>query len=426
MRILQLSTHTTLIPQHGGKLRSHHVARVLEHEGFELQRLAFCHRVGDDVDDPREPIIDIRAMPFWENGEFDAYGPCRFRLSDYLGTPAALRVPSILAEFDERVRAARPDVILLEHPWTWPLLARLDEVRSGAVRVVYNSQNVEIALKRRVMEDENMWAPPGVLEGIEALERDLVAHATGVSACTRVDADAYVDWGARRVVVAPNGGVRRERGHLLDIVRWPIEPAHSYALAVGSDHPPNVSGFMDLVLPSLPLLRPFQRVVVAGGACRGIGQALEAKGLTRMAEGRLILLGPVDEFCLDCTIANAHVLLLPIQYGGGSNVKTAEALLSRRLTVATATAMRGFHGFSDVPGMTVAEADGDFGRAMLAALDRPFQAESPDHPLLASLLWEHTIAPLAAMMRQIEKEISASRRPAKSLPDTAQRAGQEA
>jgi hypothetical protein len=426
MRILQLSTHSTLIPRHGGKLRSHHVARVLEQEGFDVRRLAFCFRNADDLEDQREPIIDLRRMLFWGSLKFKAYGPCRFRLAEYIATVAALETPYILAEFDERVRAAEPDVVLLEHPWTWPLLARLDEVRSGAVRVVYNSQNVEIALKRRILAEEGISAPPEVLEGVEALERGLVARAAGVSTCTRMDADVYTDWGARRVVVVPNGGVQRERRHLLDILPRPVAVEHPYALAVGSSHPPNISGFMNLVVPSLPLLRPRQRVVLAGGMGPGVIEALEAQGLGRVPKARLIVLGMVDEFCLDCAIANANALLLPIQYGGGSNVKTAEALLSRRPIIAAAAAMRGFDAFREVPNMVIADGADDFGTAMLAALDRPYSAQGADHPALSSLLWESTVGPLIGMMREIEEEIRADRRPMPSSPAAAEHARHEA
>jgi glycosyltransferase involved in cell wall biosynthesis len=426
MRILQLSTHSTLIPRHGGKLRSHHVARVLEQEGFNVQRLAFCHRTADDRDDKREPIVDIGLMPFWGSKKFEAYGPCRFRLAEYLATIAALKTPYILAEFDERVRVAAPDVILLEHPWTWPLLARLEEVRSGAVRVVYNSQNVEIALKRRILQEEGIFAPHEALAGVESLERELVARAAGVSACTRMDAEVYANWGARRVVVAPNGGVRRERRHLLDILPRPLALEHSYALAVGGDHPPNISGFMNLVVPSLPLLRPHQRVVLAGRMGPTVVEALEAQGLGRIASGRLIVLGVVDEFCLDCAIANANALLLPIEYGGGSNVKTAEALLSGRPIIGAAAAMRGFDAFGQVANVTVAVGSADFGSAMLAALDRPYRALGEVDPTLSSLLWESTAAPLVRMMREIEKEIRVDRRATPSSPATAKHASHAA
>lgn len=423
VRILQLSTHSTLVPRHGGKLRSHHVARVLEQEGFDVRRVAFCYRISDDVEDPREPIIDVGRLPFWQSRKFEAYGPGRLRFVDYIATVAALEAPYILAEFDERVRAAAPDVVLLEHPWTWPLLARLAEVRYGAVRVAYNSQNVEIALKRRIVQEEGFATPPGLLEGVEALERGLVARAAGIGTCTRMDADEYVKWGARRVVVAPNGGVRRERRHLLDILPCPLEPTHSYALVVGSNHPPNISGFMNLVTPSLPFLRPHQRVVVAGHMGPVIIEALEANALAPIAKTRLIVLGAVDEFCLDCAIANANVMLLPIQYGSGSNVKTAEALLSCRPIIAAPAAMRGFDGFRDVPNITIADGTVEFGTAMLAALDRHWTPQGVDHPSVSSLLWESTIAPLVGMMREIEGEIRADQRNLPSPPFAAKHTG---
>jgi hypothetical protein len=425
MRILQLSTHSTLIPRHGGMLRSHHVARVLEQEGFDVRRVAFCFRSPEDLESQREPIIDVRRMLFWGTRKFRAYGPCRFRLAEYIATVAALEAPHILAEFDERVRAAAPDAVLLEHPWTWPLLARLEEVRSGAVRVVYNSQNVEITLKRRILQEESISAAPGVLDGVEALERSLVTSAAGVAACTRMDAHVYANWGARRVVVAPNGGVQRERRHLLDILPRPLAVEHSYALAVGSNHPPNITGFMNLVVPSLPLLRPHQRVVLAGGMGPGIIEALEAQGLGRIAKARLIVLGFVDDFCLDCAIANANVLLLPIQYGGGSNVKTAEALLSRRPVIAAAAAMRGFDAFREAPKLTIAEGV-DFGTAMLAALNDPYRPQGGDHPALSSLLWESTVAPLVGMMREIEEEIRSDQRRILSSPSSAEHTRYEA
>ena len=396
MRVLQLSTHSTLIPNHGGKLRSHHIARVLEQQGFDVRRIAFCHRVPDDLEDPREPIIDVKHMPFWASREFASHQRCGILLYDYFATVGALKAPRVLAEFDQFVRVAAPEVVLLEHPWTWPLLARLPEVRSGAVQLIYSSQNVEIALKRKVLKEEGITPRPGVLEGVETLERDLVAHAAGVCACTRADADTFAAWGARRVVLAANGGVRRSRDHLLNILPEPLAPAHAFALAVGSAHPPNVSGFINLIAPSLSLLRPNQRVVLAGSAAPSIMQTLREKGFGHLADGRLIALGPVDEFSLDGLIANAHVLLLPVQYGSGSNVKTAEALLSGRPMVATDVAMRGFDAFRSMPSLTVANDAESFGRSLLAALERPYQRSTTDHPALSALLWEATIAPLAS------------------------------
>lgn len=401
MRVLQLSTHTTLRPRHGGQLRSHHIGRVLEAAGFEVYRVAFGVRPQDHEDDPREPLVDVARGSFWGGPEHAAYGESWNYISDYVSVVAALKTPEIRDDLFARVREAEADVIILEHPWSWPLVAQLEEVASGRVQVVYSSQNVEAALKRRIFAEEGLDYRPGTFEEIEALERDLVARAAGVSTCTAADAEEFTAWGAQRVVVAPNGGVRRARGHLIDLLPWPLEPAQPYVLAVGSGHPPNVSGFVDLVVPALPRLRPNQRVVLAGGVGSGVEQELRSRGILRMAERRLVVLGAVDDFTLDCAIANAQALLLPIQYGGGSNVKTAEALLSGRPVVATETAMRGFDACRGLPGVTIAEDPESFGRAALAALDAPFREVPTDHPALSALLWDSTVQPLVELLRDI-------------------------
>lgn len=410
MRVLQLSTHTTLLPRHGGKLRSHHIGRVIEKAGFSVQRLAFCFRALDDLDDEREPIVDVATSPFWGGATHMAFGAAGAFLTDYLPTVAALESPGLLARFDAEFQKAAPEVVLLEHPWTWPLIERFPEVRSRRIRVLYSSQNVELHLKREILRRAEIIPAAEVLEGIDQLERGLVTHADAVITCTAADAEVFRGWGARRTIVAPNGGVRGQRGHLRDILPTPLEPAHAYALVVGSAHPPNISGFLHLVAPWLPRLRPGERVAIAGGAGEAIRAEVERAGLRRMMEGRVIILGVLDDLSLDCAIANARVLMVPIEYGGGSNVKTAEALLSGRPIVATSAALRGFPFGPGVPGLDVADTAEAFGEAVLGRLETPSDGVAANHPALAGLLWEATIAPLVEFLR--EPPAAAAGRPA--------------
>src|SRR5712664_3651113 len=66
VKILQVSSHSTLAPRHGGQLRSHHIGRCLETAGFEVSRIAVCYGTDDlDVHDEREPIIDLKFSKFW-------------------------------------------------------------------------------------------------------------------------------------------------------------------------------------------------------------------------------------------------------------------------------------------------------------------------------------------------------------------------
>jgi hypothetical protein len=169
---------------------------------------------------------------------------------------------------------------------------------------------------------------------------------------------------------------------------------------VGSEHPPNVSGFENLILPWLASLRPGQRIVVAGGVCDKLLARLNEWGLRATVEGRLVLLGPVSDLALSVLIENAACIILPVEYGGGSNLKTAEALLSDRPIVASPASMRGFGEFGNLPGVAIANGAEEFGAAVHRALADRFSA-SRSESSVAALTWDAVLAPLVALIGEL-------------------------
>jgi glycosyltransferase involved in cell wall biosynthesis len=395
MRILQISTHTTLRPRHGGQLRSHNIARVVEAAGHELQRLAVAYKHAEDPIDPREPIVDISRSKYW--WRMIKHGP--MELNDYFSLQAVIEEPALAGQVSTVIDATDPDVIMLEHPWMWPLIKKREAVASGRIHVIYNSQNVEADLKHRILTEAGHSQFDELLQQVMKLEEDLVQSAAATTVCTAADGDVFTRWGARRIVVANNGAVRREYGRLMGILPSALVPDNKYAFAVGSNHPPNLAGLQNYVAPALKYLRPLQRIVVAGGVCEPFRHWLEQQGMLPVMADRLVLLGAVDEIELNSAIANASVLLLPIPYGGGSNVKTAEALLSRKRIIATDAAMRGFSEFSSLPMVKVIDSERSFVEALLESFDAG-PGQDGDADLLNTLLWDNTLAPIAALLAE--------------------------
>lgn len=402
MRILQISTHTTLRPRHGGQLRSHHIGRVIEAAGFELKRLAVAYRTPNDPIEEREPLVDISQSKYW--WRMIEKGP--LELNDFFMSQAVLEESVLMEQVLNAIHAANPDVILLEHPWMWPLMKRRESVTSGRIRVIYNSQNVEAHLKRRILSEAGYKGGDELLSQVQELECDLVRHSAATTVCTKFDGDVFVAWGAKQVVVANNGAVRPDYDHLVGILPQPLEPCYQYALAIGSNHPPNLAGLKRFVAPALKFLRPLQRIVVVGGVCEPFSNWLEEQGLLAMANDRLLPLGLIDELCLNSLIANATVMLLPIPYGGGSNVKTAEALLSGKRVIATPSAMRGFTEFQSFPAVKMVDNEQSFVEALFDAFEAGPLPPS-DGGLLDGLLWDNTLAPIVALL----KDFAASRAP---------------
>jgi hypothetical protein len=399
MRILQISTHTTIRPRHGGQLRSHHIGRILESAGFKIRRIAVACRSIEDPVDPDEPLIDLSRSPNYQQHVGGA--PREFH--DFLGLRAVLEDRSLFDQFGSAVGGTDPDVVMLEHPWLWPALIRTPWFASARARVIYNSQNVETHLKRRMLVTAPGVENAALLDGVERLERDLVRSCAATTACTSLDGDVFAGWGARRVVIAGNGAISPMREHLIGSLPAPLTRQHRYALFIGSNHLPNLAGLQQFIAPTLPMLGPLHRIVLAGLVGPHFANWLGEQHLSRLAKDRLLVMGQVGETCLDSLIANASVILLPIPYGGGSNVKTAEALLSGRPIVATPEAMRGFDEFRDVPGLALADDAGRFQRALMAALESD-EAPCRDQGIFGSLLWQNTLAPIVDLLREMESE----------------------
>ncbi len=402
MKILQISTHATLRPRYGGPLRSNQIARCLEHAGFEVDRIAVCWLL-DEVPDRRDRCIPIAGSPFWSSsdGREASTWIASWRTTD---TARAIEdARELLNQLVSLIANASPDVLLLQHPWTWPLIKNFPGVQADSIRVIYSSHNVEAALKRRMIEDAAVSAPPEVLMGVETLERDLVASAWATVACTDADAKVYQSWGASRVAVANNGAAIKDRDNLVGVLPWPLTTDHSFALFIGSDYLPNSSGFIKYVAPALPRLKPNKRVVVAGSVSDRIKAELGRPLLQHYEDGRLVCLGFVDDLALDALIANAGALLLPIEYGGGSHLKTAEALASGRPIIGTTASFRGFSEYTGLPRVTIANTATDFETAIHDSLAAPGRRLS-DLASPREIAWEKTLDPLLQMVRSMAAE----------------------
>ena len=198
------------------------------------------------------------------------------------------------------------------------------------VAVVYSSQNVEAPLKRGVHAGQPDEVTDAVVRRIERLERDVVAAADLTIAVTDSDAETYRGWGGRRVVVAPNGIVERptdpER-----LAHWRSHlDGTPFALFVGSAYPPNIYGFWQMFTPSMAFLAPDERVLVAGGIGGVLFHDPASREWERINTSRIVLAGQVTEGDLAALLVLASCVVLPITIGGGSNIKTAEAIFSGR------------------------------------------------------------------------------------------------
>ena len=391
MRVLHLITYPVEVPRHGGQARVANIVRTYEAAGIATRVVAVY-----------QPEIYGKGVVGPYDVAFPSDSPHREPglplCTDIATGDFVVRDAQAWGTVSQTIATFKPDVIQLEQPWLWPVVERLRAMDGcAAFRVVYSSQNVEAPLKRGVHAGLPDEITEAVVLRIANLEREVVRAADLTIAVTESDAAMYRAWGARRVVVASNGIAERtvDQARVRD---WTarLDGTH-FALFVGSAYPPNIHGFWEMFAPSLAFLAPDERVVVAGGIAGVLLDTPAYRSWERINASRLMLVGQLSEADLAALIALASCIVLPITIGGGSNIKTAEAIFSRKPVVGTTLSFRGFDRALGLPHVYRTDVTSEFRRLVKAALDGVLPPAGPDRPdVRRSVLWSETLAGLPA------------------------------
>jgi glycosyltransferase involved in cell wall biosynthesis len=385
-KVLQLSTYPIRPRVSGGQRRAGAICDAYRRAGIDVQYVTILEpaafpetRLGP-TDFPIGPRARAAAaaqpyLPDLLHGElFDLDPECRDPLVQFW------------KRFD-------PDMVQLEHCFLWPGVRRL--FADGAVRrvpVVYSSHNHEAAMKAGIYA---RVLPPDLAADAAArvreAEANLARSADLVVAVSASDAAVFSSLGARRLAVVRNGS-DRVTASPVGIAKWErvlfAGLTRSFVLFVSSNHVPNYVGFEQMVGTSLAFLPPDACIVVAGGVGEHMArQPAFAEG-AHLNRSRLRLLGKGlsdDDLAALTQLANA--VLLPITDGGGSNIKTVEALLSGRPVIATPFALRSYEEFRSLERLTVCGEPASFRAAAAAAVRQPRLPSALPEPALDAVTW---------------------------------------
>ncbi len=386
--VVSLGTYPIRRPVHGGQRRADAFRRHYESVGVEFVSASIydsSHYVGEAVGPNDLPLgaapAALADVPF---------------IADHL---AGMQSESNELTYSRLAKLVceQADVVQFEQPFMWPLLRRAKRERRFRGRIIYCSHNVEAPLKDQILRRHH--APldkrARIIHEIDALERELCEEADLIAACTENDAVVYrrmVD--PSKVVVVDNGVDRPPEA----IARSPavdeVFAGRPFLLFVSSAYPPSVDGVLDLALKDGAYFLPPDKSIAICGAVSD--PVLRSAAYQRAAPGngaRVQFFPNADEETFWALKSACHGVILPIQMGGGSNLKAAEALTMGKWIVSTRLALRGFDAFVDPEMVLFAESARDFQAAMAEALRRPIARQSPDRRRRAeALYWDRVIA----------------------------------
>ena len=394
MNILTLSTYPIDIPQHGGQHRLFNIVRLFRKAGHTVQAVG---------------VLGNESYP--QTTGFVGY-PGFSALTAYIENPFLMddwAIGKLFANNDGYFKQLanqiiiEPDIIHIEQPWLFEFALRYrKETPAKNINIVYGSQNIEHQLKYDILKTYLTTAvAENSAQKVLACEVNALRESNGICCVSEND----LQWSRGKTkapVVLAQNGVRETPVTISGIKEAnAITGHHKIMLYCASAHPPNISGFFNIFGNGIGFLSPDERIVIAGGAGSSIRDDIrfqKTAGLQRS----YISTGIVSDECLQGLLNIAHVIVLPITHGGGTNLKTAEALWIGKHVIATPTAMRGFETFIDSKGVRVEESPKKFCNAIRNAMNEvPLRLNETERSERRTLLWEHTLKPLIDMIEII-------------------------
>lgn len=399
MKILTLCTYPIKNPRHGGQFRVRNIVDTYRTEGHSVEVVGVLGSESYESEDG--------FLPFPGVNNLSRIIPNSFLMEDYALGQLCATDDSFFVRLSGLIQKS-PDVIHVEHPWLFAFALRCRNELFPTAKLVYSSHNVEWRLKKEILASyQGGDAAQLGAALIEAVELNAVRGADAIVCVSEGDLNWTRTQTATPIVLAPNGVKPWQPTELGRKDALAITNGYAYALYCASAHPPNMTGFFDMFDGGFGSLRPDEKLVVAGGAGYAIAGDVRVHRSPKLAE-KVVVAGLVSQPCLEGLLDGAHCIVLPLTQGGGTNLKTAEALWSGKYLVATTVAMRGFERFIGEHGVFLADDPITFKRTLRQVMGLPPLALSPeDVDARRSVLWESCLKPLSGLLASLAAEARA-------------------
>ncbi len=400
-RILLVAPYPITNPQHGGQKR----AKAL----FDFYRSIF---------------YDVKFVGVYHRGSYEEHGADDILLGD----PAIIKqldknpnagelVAGTAIDNDIHVRSHmaellkdyKPDIVQIEQAYPYLGLRVLFRELQMRPKLIFSSHNVEYRMKAGILNSlglQDTVVKP-IVSQIKTLEEQFSKEADLVIAVSKQDAKAHKEMGAKRCVVVPNG-ISKSSPSKESLDHWKsFKSQHGIDVAatfIGSGHPPNWQGFLDVIGGDTTFIKAGVKILLGGGIADYFKTIYKPAGQHKKFWHGVVPLGLLSEDRLAGLLKMSDIILLPITTGGGSNLKTAEAILSGKKIVATTYAFRGFEKYANLPNVFLADNPDDFKKAIVSAtVSGPVMLNPKQARLSATVEWRYCLNPLKPALKKLAR-----------------------
>lgn len=391
-KILQVVTYPLDKPRHGGQIRCSEIRKTLETQGYEVTTLCVLPSGTSTKKDLQITVPNQGANDLPYLGSLELAPLVQdLVVHDWLNSSSGQKAISEISGLHDY------QAIVFEQPWTFSAFSSYFGELPHRPKYIYSSHNHELPLKTQIIREFAPDLDEEVVETITSkirdLENQIVSSVDEIWTVTVSDIQNVESPARSKVILAPNGARKPKLKQIK-----PFQDCGNFALFVGSAYPPNFFGFINLIGKNTFFLPPDFRIICVGGVATMIRSWASGLANSNWILEKLVLVDDAPDDVLASLLTSCNYILLPIQTGSGSNLKTAEALASGKPIVATEKAMRGFEAWLCDEGVFIANDQSEF-RKTMGRLAVQQGASNPIHRIsnvTKPLFWEDCLANISS------------------------------
>ncbi len=391
-KILQLGIYPVKGASHGGPKRARAIADFYRQQGVTSKYVGVYSKATHFSLSPS----DIRV-----SSETDSKIIDNRNLEDIICGKAIYDDEKVRKKLMKLIDSYKPDYIQVEQLYPYLGLRKLMSENNLNIDLIYSSHNFESELKKEAFPE----SISSILNEIESAEKELIKRSKLIISVSQEDEKQFEMLGATNVVIANNGSNPPSKNPDTEFWnRWKNQNGvENIILYVASAHPPNWDGFIEMVGKEMGFLRPDTKIIIAGSLGEYVLKVLEGSKIASDITffERVHIAGRVSDSRLAGLLRVADVVILPIISGGGSNLKTAEALINRKNIVATSFAFRSFEEFIDSPNVKISDNKQDFRNSIIDMLKNNSKESTNKQEGVNKLEWSKSLHPILAALERL-------------------------
>ena len=239
-------------------------------------------------------------------------------------------------EFVETVRreAKKSDVVVISHPWLYPVLKT--EVNLKNKVVIYDSHNCEAILREQIL-GKTPFAKC-IIQMVKFVERELCEDCDLIIACSETDKKQFerlYDLNSDKIEIFPNGVDVGEIKPVDNVTRRKskekLKLTQKTAIFIGSEYTPNVEAGR-YIIDELAEECPDVTFLIVGGA----GNKLDSRN-----KDNVKIFGMVSDEDKKMLYSASDIAINPMLSGSGTNIKMFEYLAAELPTISSPVGARG-------------------------------------------------------------------------------------